>query len=214
MHEYELRLLKFLSQNREVDFDELPEKLGMGHDQLLWTVETLSKQNAISVKRRSVKDVVLSKEGREDVDGFPEEKLVKRIADQDNVAVSEIKDQVALGWAKRNGWIKFDGGNISLTESGMKIAGGGDYNAHSVLNRLHNAGADETNNLITKERELIDSLTKRGLIEIKERNVVEGLSITKEGEELLAKTPEEGVGALTKRMIMSGGMEACQVQDL
>ncbi len=205
MHEYELRLLKFLSENREAAFEDLPEKLGLGQDQLLWTVENLSKQNAVSVKKKEIRDIVLSDEGKEDIDGFPEEKLAKRIADNGKMWVSEIKDQVALSWAKKNGWISIKDGNIALTEAGAKIADGADYDVHSVLNKLHKASADDASSLISKNKDIIDSLTKRGLIEIKERSIVESLSITKAGEDLLARTPEEeGVGALTKKIITSG----------
>jgi phenylalanyl-tRNA synthetase alpha chain len=205
MHEYELRLLKFLSQNREAAFDALPEKLGLGQDQLLWTVENLSKRNAVSVKTRPVKDVVLSDEGREDINGFPEEKLVKKIADRGRVRISEIKDQVALSWAKKNGWISIGEGDVTLTEAGEKAADGGEYDAHSILNKLHKASPEEAVALVSKNRDLVDNLTKRGLVEIKDRNVVESISITKAGEDLLAKNPEEeGIGALTKKIIASG----------
>ncbi len=204
MHEYELRLLKFLVENGEAEFEDLHERLGLGQDQLLWTIENLSKQNAVSVKRRAVKDIVLSDEGKEDVNGFPEEKLAKEVAAHGKLVISDVKDQVALSWAKRNGWISIKDGMVSLTDSGKKFVDRADYDARSVLARLSKANADDAGALVSKNREVVDNLAKRGLIEIRERNAVESILITKTGEEMLTRTSEEGVGALTKKLITSG----------
>ncbi len=208
MHEYELRLLKFLGQNKNADFEDLPEKLGLGQDQLLWTIENLAKQNALSVKKHAVKDIVFSDEGKEDINGFPEEKLVKRIADQGKLRISEIKDQVFFSCANKNGWITIKDGEITLTESGSKVADGADYSAHVVLNHLHKANSEDAVGIISKNKDVVDSLVKRGLIEIKERSIIDSVSITSSGQDILSKTPEEeGIGALTKKIITSGEWE-------
>ena len=58
-------------------------------------------------------------EGRGYERQFPEERLLEQLSKSAGKAsLSGIKDQIGLVWAKKNGWVELDKGQIKLTEAG------------------------------------------------------------------------------------------------
>ncbi len=210
MHDYEIKLLTLLNEEKTgVTFDHIGERLELGTDQILWAIENLLKQNAVAVKRETVTGVILSDEGRGYLTEFPEENLVKHLASRKGSSISEIKSQIALTWCKKNGWITIDKGVVSATSEGLAVAKGDKaYATRILLDKLAKASPEEASSLVSKNKDAVDFLLKRGLIELKERSIIKGVSMTKTGAELLAGAPkEEGIGALTKEVIKKGGWE-------
>ncbi len=205
MHEYEVKLLAFLNQRSNSDLQQLEKNLDIGRDSILWAIENLIKLNAISVTREKLSSVSLSEEGERDISGFPEETLVKSIAKGGKADVSSIKDNIALIWAKKNGWIIVEKGAVSLTGRGERAAKGAEaYEPRSVLEALGKLKGDQLDYLVKSKKEIIDSLLKRGLIEMKEKSIIGEVSITQNGRDLFSSLKEEkGIGALTKEAIAS-----------
>ncbi len=202
MHDFEIKVLTLLNDEKESTIEHLEERLNISRDQILWSIESLLSQNAIVVKKENVKGVALSDEGRSDLNGFPEEKLAEKAHKEGKLRIAEIKDQIALSWAKKNGWINIDKGIVSLTSEGNAIAEKKkEYATRLVLAKLNAAAPSQT---IAQNKEIVDLLQKRGLIEVRESNVVKSILITKTGSQLLQTAPKEtGVGALTRDIITS-----------
>ncbi len=206
MHQYEERLLGFLAKKGAATLDEITDATELGRDTILWAAESLQKAGAIDVKRAGIVDVKASQEGERYMEEFPEESLVRKLATRKE-RVGDVSDHIALGWAKKNGWITIDsGGILGLTKEGGKAASGSfDYPARKVLISLTTTEPGRRQDLINKNKDVVAALVKRGLIEVKERNEIRSLSITKKGADMLAKAPkEQGIGLLAKDLIKSG----------
>ena len=68
----------------------------------------------------------LTEEGREYLkDSLPEKKLLKFIGNEKPMQeVAKFpKSQIAVGWAKKNGWIIIDKGIVKVTDAGSKAIG-------------------------------------------------------------------------------------------
>ncbi len=207
MHEYENKLLAFLKDNGASSIEEMEAKLGIGNDAILWAIENLSKQGAIAVKRDAESGVWLTDEGKEDLEEFPEERLVKKLERSGNKwSVSEINDSIGLSWCKKNRWINIEGNMAVLTGEGLAVAKGSrQYAARMLLGRLNRAKAGEVTQIVSQNKDLVGTLSKRGLIGFRERSVVKSVSITKTGSDMLSSSPHDsGIGALTKEIIKSG----------
>ncbi len=203
MHEYEAKLLGFIAKSSGASMDDIEKGTGLGRDSVLWTLESLSKKGAVSIKKRIAKEIRISDEGKRYAKGFPEEALVRALLPKKKEKVSSIKDQIGLSWAKRNGWITVSGNIISLTQDGAKAAKGEkEYAARTTMVKLASPSSREAAEALDRSGDIMKTLSKRGLIEIRDRSVIDGVSITKVGEGLLAKEPAEpGIGILTKELI-------------
>ncbi len=125
MHDYEIKILTFLKENREASFEDLENRLEIGTDQILWALDNLSKQNAVTVNKDTISGVMLTDEGKTDLMQFPEEALAKKLHKSGGKwSVSEINDPIGLSWCKRNGWITIDKGMAVLSGEGTVIAEG------------------------------------------------------------------------------------------
>lgn len=215
MHEYEAKLLGFIAKSSGASMDDIEKGTGLGRDSVLWVLESLSKIGAVSVKRRTAKEVIVSDEGKRYSKEFPEEALVRALLPKEKEKASSIKDQIGLSWAKRNGWITVSGNMVSLTQDGIMVAKGGkEYAARMLMAKLVSSSGKEIAGMLDKYVDIAKMLSKRDLIEIRDRSVIETVSITKAGEGLLSKEPkEQGIGTLTKEMINGGGWKGRQFRQ-
>ncbi len=203
MHDYEIKILEQIKGKKESSLEELEESTGVPRDGILWAIENLAEKNAVDVKRKPSVEIALTEEGKADTKAFPEERLVKSLASGPK-RMNEIKDQVGLSWAKRNGWIIIDKGSAALTEEGKKVASGKiEYEAKAVLNGLASGKSDVADKLAREKKGIVEALAKRGVITLRERSAVSSITITKSGEKLLETASKEtGVGALSKEAIV------------
>ncbi len=209
MHEYELKLLSLLKEKNSAGLDYLEKNLGMGRDAIMWAAESLMGKNAVSIERVISKNVELSAEGKTDLEGFPEEALIGELYKAGGHGkVSGIKNQVSLSWAKRNGWISIDKGEVRLTGAGKDVAAGkGSYGLRELLVGLSSGKGGQ--NLLSRDKEGVETLIRRGLVEVKERSMVKSVSITEAGREMLeALGGGNEIGALSKEIIKSGSWKS------
>lgn len=96
----------------------------------------------------------LTEEGREYLkQGLPEKRLLQLLP-QRIQEISLDKKEIAIAWAKKNGWIKLEQGLLSLTESG-KNALKGKTDVEKALEDI--AGCSDS--------KILDILIKRGIVE-------------------------------------------------
>ncbi len=190
-----------LAKNKSVSLEEIEESTGLGKDSIFWAVESLSKAGAVSVKKEGAKLVQVSEEGKRYKKEFPEEALIGRLKAAKKEKISSIKDQIALGWAKRNNWVKMQEGSVSLTDEGTKALGK-EYQQRALLSELDSMEGMDVNDILEKNKEVATALMKRNLISIKQKTTIREVAITKLGSDLVSKIPKDlGIGALTKDLI-------------
>ncbi len=212
MHEYEAKLLDFLAKRGRASMEEMERGTGMGRDKLAWALESLDEKGAVEVKRERTIEAKVTKEGSGYRNEFPEEALAKRIISAGRMRVSNINDQIALGWAKRNGWIRVDGGIVMLTEKGKGAASGAGYAQRTALSSL--IRGDDPASVMAKAKDAWAALVKRNLIEVKETTAITDAALTKAGIGMNAgASVVAGQGELTREMISSGSWKSQKFRE-
>ncbi len=206
MHRYEKAVLEALRKGGAASLEKLTESSGIGRDEALWAIESLSKERMVETTRSESSEAALTEEGRRyAAEGLPESKLLKRLRES-TVKVSALRgqeEQIGLQWAKKNGLIRITEGNIMLTEKGVTDAEEG-VPAGNVLVQL--SGDPGSYGVASKSSpEELSELTKRNLIQVRKRARITEVRLTQKGmDAALTEKAGEGVGALTKSMIASG----------
>ncbi|MCL4389235.1 phenylalanine--tRNA ligase subunit alpha [Candidatus Marsarchaeota archaeon] len=202
MHEYEARVLEILTKEEKISISDLEKETKLPKDSILWTIESLSIQGALKIEKKEERHAELSEEGRRYLKRFPEEALIELIKKAGGqLALQGIKDQIGLNWAKKNGWIRIENGNAVLTEEGSRQISAGEYDQRRTLSKINDASGQIDN--MKAMTETIAALSKRNLIAVKSRNVIETISITQKGKELANSPYEKGIGQLTRDAIKS-----------
>ena len=200
----ESMLLSYLKDGAKHSMEDVCRALGIDQSAAASYVEGMENLGAISVQRSKQYDIQLTEEGKRDIrEGFPEERLIGSIAKSSGLKISGSIDSIALGWARKNGWVVAENGSLKLTDSG-KSAVGKAYPYRELLSSLENRrGSMLIEKLIKENKNKIDELAKRGLVTIKERNQISSISITDEGRKLLGSKPEEMITSLSRDIIKS-----------
>ncbi len=192
MHPYEAKLLKALGGASASSLDELGKKLDMGKDPMLWAIENLSKQGAIKVERRKEYAATLTEEGSRDLEIFPEEELVRSLLKSGGRAeIKSIRNGIGFIWAKKLGWVAVSGDSISLTDEGADVARGSKQFPHKTLLASISKDPSIASERVASHDEQFDSLVKRKLIVVKERQVIDSIAITEAGKRMLAAPSDE-----------------------
>ena len=205
MHEYEISILNLLKKQKIASPDYLQENLGLGKDSVLWAIENLSKSGLVKVDRENSKVPILSKEGKEYLNKFPEEELIISIHRAGgSQSLSQIKNEIALIWAKKNGWIIIEKGQATITDKGNQIAQEKtQYVYRDLLNKLSSTDLQKVGKIIEDNSDTINQLRKRNLLEIVDRGSVKSIQITEKGAS--SQLPaNEGIGAITRDIIVTG----------
>ena len=203
MHEYELKLLSSLIKaGSKPNMAELEKLSGLKQDALLWAAENLSQAGAVKIARETGSEVELTEEGKSYLSEFPEEALVRDIHKSGNVPLSQVKNKIGLIWAKKNKWISIGKtGSMELTKEGIAFT---EKQQQYPLRQALNA-ASEGKLLPGPESSILE---KRGLITVKEKKAILGISITASGKKLLQDSDSgEKIGQLTKEIIQSSKWE-------
>jgi phenylalanyl-tRNA synthetase alpha chain len=210
LHEYEIAILNLLKKERassSVTLEDLEGKLDIKKDSILWALENLAASGALSIEREHSPSARLTREGKEYLTHFPEQKLVGDIHKSGKMQVSHIKDQIALLWAKRNNWIAIDKGEVKLTDLGREIAEGKKKYNYSELLALLNGSEHLSKSFMEKNKEEIANLRKRELTEILEKSKIKSIKLTEQGRAIKTDNNDTGIGQLTRELIISGKWE-------
>ncbi len=211
MHEYERKVLDFLSRKRRATMEEIEKAVALPKDSLMWAIESLSAKGEVAVKKEESYFAILSNEAKEYSEEFPEEKLLHEIGLDGKIPVSEIKSNIGITWGKRNGWINIGNGFVTLTELGKQQLKSGKYSQKEALRIVKEAKKFDAEDIkqITTE---VSSLSKRGLVTLKQHSLISEISITKEGEEALEKGETSAIGQLSREIIKSKKWESSGLQ--
>ncbi len=204
LHRYEIAVLKTLESHKSLSIDGLIEASKIGRDEVLWALETLSKENAVEVKRVIKKEAELTEEGKSYAkDHLPEIILIHKIA-KEKVNVKDLsspEERIGLQWARSRQFVEIKDGALFLTQKG-KFALDEEIKEELVLKELYDK-PESYAGISTKYNNEILSLIKRKLLNVSTRSEIENVSITEHGAKLLLEESSgaELVDALNKKMI-------------
>jgi len=211
LSEKEIYLLKVLGEiGREVSIEELSQnykdlldKYDLDPNGVQSLSELLRVKGLVNIHRFKKAIIRTTQKGAQNIESFPEERIVKYLLDKGSVA--RIRDlievfgedyaSIGLGFAKRRGWVDIRGDSVYLVKQGS-------LDTHrEVLRRALQSVYKEELNI---DPEIINELKRRGLIEeiVREEIVLELTSI---GRELASSELERRIiTRLTSDLISTG----------
>jgi phenylalanyl-tRNA synthetase alpha chain len=204
LHEYETKILKLLKEKGASSLEGIEKSLGIDTGSVTWALDSLAKSGAVKVTKAKAYSAAITDEGKGYLGSFPEEELARSIGSGGRERLDSIKSGVGLIWAKRNGWIETDKDYVKLTRAGADAtAGKAAYAQRAVLNSIANADEKDLGEVLGKNKDVVDVLVKRGLLKFKEKDRIIDVEITGKGVDLSRAKPEDGIGDLTREIILS-----------
>ncbi len=208
MHRHSGIVLSYLKKRSSAGVDELRKATDLSADQLLWSIEELKAHGAITYTKRHESVFSVTSEGLSYTKRFPEEVFLQKVliaeGDGGKVRPADVKEDERIGflWAKKNGWIVIDGDVLHPTEKGRSVS---DYRLRDALNAIV-SGRTET------DEKVLSTLKMRGLVEIKERSIIDQISITEHGKSLDTNVKERITG-LNREMILTGSWKGKRFEE-
>ncbi|MFH1750830.1 MAG: phenylalanine--tRNA ligase subunit alpha [Candidatus Micrarchaeota archaeon] len=205
MNDLEHRALKFLSEHTGyADAEQIAEEAEMGYSSLMSVLNKLAQERRIDLKKTKKNYAELTPEGAAYAEGgLPERKLASALKKGPlefvNIPaaskLSPIESQLAVQWAKKNGWIsimKKDGRTlVSL------ISGASGSSEEKLLSKL------KSEKLEFSQSPEFENLKTRHLISLMEEKLF-AAKITPEGKKTLLEPVADSISQLTPEMIKSG----------
>ncbi|MDO8339164.1 MAG: phenylalanine--tRNA ligase subunit alpha [Candidatus Burarchaeum sp.] len=189
MHEHEILILNALDSLSkgsphvsEFKLETISERSSLPLDSVRKAAGLLADRHYVNVHERlGAYHTSPSAEGSRFLkDGFPEERLVKKLEEKGgHAAMSELDDEekrVGLGWAKKNGWVELSGGELHLKEKPVLAS----YVQRNLLQKI-----STSNSVAASELDAAKLLLSRSLISEPKPEKSHSLAITKAGLDAL-----------------------------
>ncbi len=202
MHKYEAALLEILKAKKEIALEEAIRQLGIGKDETLWAIENLSKDSLISVKKQQEHDVKVTSEGKKYAGSMlPEEQLLTELHKR-GLKPAELskEEQIGMQWCIKKGFAAIEKGVLTITEKGKKQAM--PTVEGSVLTALSQDPASYED-FLKSDRNALEALEKRRLIEVKARTRILSVSVTEKGLKAEISSAGGTIDAVTREVITS-----------
>ena len=192
----DILVLNSLDKNFK-SLDEISEKTGLSKDAVRRSIEFLKKENLVNIKTNRLEILKLTDLAKKYVNvEFPQEKLLEII--KDKIEINELSKKIgkyfniALGLAKKEGFIKLENGYIVLNADKDKILER--YKKiHKDLQKIINKQLPENKELLEKEK-LIFKENKNIFLVFKSKNA-DKLNLSNVKTETIS---------LTKQMLKTG----------
>lgn len=189
------KIIKALESQSSLDIKKAAKILLKNEKETTELLRSMEFEGIITVKRLSDETILLTKEGTSYLNGdFPEEVLLKKIMTSP-ISITDVKDSIALGWARRNEWIELKENKLVATKKGMNY-NPDDYPIRIVLKDI--SKNQNVQDIQKDSKELLKTLKSRKLIELVESKRIESITLN------VNKEQNSGVGQLTRGMIKSG----------
>ncbi|MBR9706996.1 MAG: hypothetical protein GOV15_01015, partial [Candidatus Diapherotrites archaeon] len=214
----EISALNILSKVKEIRLEDLAEKAGLKTDTVRHVTARLNEKKLIDVTEDKRIGYEAGDEGKQVwKNGFIEKRLIKALNSLKGKA--SMKDagsksgldmqetRIAMGWAKRNGWITINGEELTLLPEG-KAAITKETNEERLLTEI----VQQTTlhrHLESEHPELLPTLKilkKRGDLIIQKEHTIRTITLTELGKKAVKTglTVEETTNVLTPKMIKTG----------
>ncbi len=196
------RILDFLKHSGDSTLESIAKNLNIKINTLIELLKNMEVEKQINITYIDALKVEITKEGKIDIhEGFPEEKLLNE-AKKSKLHISNV-DGIALGWAKRNGWISIIDNHIKITEKGEHVESEG-YKLKEVLTKLNKEDIS-TKELSELPTDILKILESRNLIVIKKSRMPDTISISDKSNSNINE-----ISQLTRSMIKERLWEGAQ----
>ncbi len=169
-------------------------------------LDSMEHEGLVMVGRARLLSANVTDEGKRYFGKFPEEALRDELLEGPK-KVSSIADGIALGWAKKNGWVTVSNGMAALTNEGSASANA-EYPMRELLMSLLAAPKQKHDALLRNMKGMADALAKRKLITVEDAGAIADIRVTGEGEAAMgrrAKTGASDIGQLSKELLLAKG---------
>jgi len=198
LRENDLKILHLLKDGKQMTAEHIVEELKL--DQVAVSKSILALQETGLVKVEESKHIIakITEEGNKVLsEGLPEKQLILELKDGPK-KIGDIKlpiKGVALGWAKRKGYVDMKDDGVSATKTGLESLE--KHEPEYLLAKKVTEGAplSEDEAKLLRERRIVEYSSK----------ITRTVSITGRGKDIAAKARiETGHAKLTPEMIKSG----------
>ncbi len=200
--ESEKKLMEVIRKVKRASVEEIAKLSGMSVEGVNAIINLLAEKGLIKITERKLYRVELTDEGKRRLEEFPEEKLIKKIKEMGGRA--KLKDlvealgddaKIGLGWAKRRGWVKVEGGEVVLVKEG-------EAEERKILKEI-------ANKVLSEIDDKVKGLERRKMIRVEPVKIKE-VEVTERGlrEELILE-----IGKLTKELIESGKWREVRLKE-
>ncbi len=213
LHPLEKTLLKALQKLGEASLEQLRDETQLDQAAVSRAVMWLYEKGLATIEEHRTKTYSLGPEGRKfALEGFPERRLVEVLGRLEEASLSKLREEmgvseeefsIALGWARRLGWVsieKRDGETFAKLLTVPEISP-----EERVVKALAERERAE-HEIDPTLRDALEKLSKRpGVIEVSEK-VFRKVAITEEGRRVPPQLLEvvEEVSRLTTDLIITG----------
>jgi phenylalanyl-tRNA synthetase alpha chain len=199
LHPLEYKILHSLGKNKSVDY--ICEKTGLKKDEVMRALQWLKTKKLISLEEQVSEHISLTKMGKHYMkQGLPETQFLKILpatVEKLRAKLESPEFNVSMGTLKKQGKIKVSEGNVVRTGAGVKHIQNKD--GEKLLKRADGA---RYNDFTDKEKQILDSFKKRGIIKTvlkKERKA----SINSDGVRARVHSVQ-GIERLTHKTLSTG----------
>ena len=196
------RILDFLKHNENATLESIAKNLDIKINVLIELLKNMEIERLVTIKYTDALKVEVTKEGKIDIEeGFPEEKLLNE-AKKSKLHLSNV-DNIALGWAKRNGWVSIIDNYIKITDKGERFDSK-EYKLKEVLIKL-NKEHISSKELSDLPPDILKILESRNLIIIKNSRVPDTIVLSND-----SNLNDNEISQLTRSMIKERSWDDAQ----
>lgn len=200
-------MLRLLARADSASLTELEKRAELSRDQVLWSLHGLEDKGFVKLHYKEERRIILTAEGKRYAEnGLPESRLLQRISKSEvkAVSLSSDEDKIGLQWLMRKKLANIDNGSLRITDAG-ESALKKEFPEERLLRAI--AKDIEHDKLASEYGEELDTLKRRGLLDIENVNEFEKAEITKKGIEAAGDSYEkkDDIGSVDREMIAKMG---------
>ena len=199
-------MLRLLVRTGSASLTELEKHTELSRDQVLWALHGLEDKGFVKLHYKEERRIILTAEGKKYAEsGLPESRLLQRISKSEvkTASLSSNEDKIGLQWLMRKRLAQVDNGALKITSTG-ESALKKEFPEERLLRAI---GKDDHGKLASEHREELDTLKRRGLLDIENVTEFEKAEITQKGKEASKNSSEntDEIGSIDREMIAKMG---------
>ena len=196
-------MLRLLVRTESASLAELEKHTELSRDQVLWALHGLEDKGFVKLHYKEKHRIILTAEGKKYAgNGLPESRLLQRISKSEvkTASLDSDEDKIGLQWLMRKKLAHVDNGDLKITSAG-ESALKKEFPEERLLKAVGNG--IEHDKLASEYREELDTLKRRGLLDIENVNEFERAEITQRGREAAKDSSEnkDEIGNIDREMI-------------
>jgi len=206
LHILEKKIILALSALGEAGSEEITSKTGIEINAVMRALAWLASKNLVEIEEKVDEVITLLEEGRKYAEaGLPERKACEILKTKKAVSMEELsralggeEANIALGWLRRKGTAKIEGGNIVLTGDAQKK-----FNDELLLELLGKESRINASQLSGSLKEGLQMLSSRkNLIKVQEK-LIKTVKLSEKGKKIAGKIEiKDELTQLTHQMLL------------